>query len=169
MPYSCLFPFLTQNFPWAPHSSGLRVSSLPSRCWMLSLLQKTRGTFWLTPPSHSHIPSFSFPHSARARYRPALAKTQNTFESTWSCGAWALGLLASSSKPSSPQKMKKSSISCLKKNYKKETLDRSLLSLIKEITLGGPHVTSWVGIWVGLVVVFCLHIQIHLVEEEYLR
>lgn len=58
MPYSWLVPFLTQNFPWAPHSSGLRVSSLPSRCWMLSLLQKQEAL------SGSHLPaSHTFPRS----------------------------------------------------------------------------------------------------------
>jgi len=32
-----------------------------------------------------------------------------------------------------------------KKKSKKETLDRSVLSFIKDTTLGGPHVASWVG------------------------
>lgn len=161
MPYSWLFPFLTQNFPWAPHSSGLRVPSLPSRCWMLSLLQKQEAL------SGSHLPaSHTFPPSPSPRV-PEQGTDQlwPRHKTHLSCGAWALGLLASSSKPSSLRN-EKNSISRLKKpqNYK-EILDRSMLSLIKEITLGGPHATSWVGVWVGLVGVFCLHIQIYLVEE----
>lgn len=136
---------------------------------MLSLLQKQEAL------SGSHLPAtHTFPPS------PSPTVPEQGTDQLWprhkihlrALGAVGPELLGCWPAPPNllpPKKMKKSSISCLKKNYKKETLDRSLLSLIKEITLGGPHVTSWVGIWVGLVVVFCLHIQIHLVEEEYLR
>lgn len=147
---SWLSPFLTRKSVWAPLGSGLKVSSLPSRCRMLSLLhvqEALSGSHFQTTRSCSFRLRFS--NSARARHMANYVQVRKYSGVCLERELLAPGCWAAAQKLLHIKiKHKfKSSVSCWKKPTHR-TLNRSMLPLIKETTLGGPHTASWVGMWI---------------------